>query len=285
MEKDNIRKPAVAGQFYPATKGGLKKNIDFLVNSPFVFNNGLGKPKFKSRTDAVACILPHAGYMYSGAVAGKTVNEIKVKDRVVLIGPNHTGNGAALSIMSEGSWLTPLGEVKIDSHLAKELLKNCDLLQEDNLAHAYEHSLEVELPFLQYFNEKIEISPIIVLSEELSTLKEIGKKLGKTVKDLGIKDSTLIIASTDMTHYEPYTLAQKKDREAIDAILALDEDGLSQKVTRLNISMCGFAAVAIMLSAAKYLGAENAKLVEYQTSGDITRDYSSVVGYAGIIIY
>ena len=273
MEKSKIRKPAVAGQFYPSSNQGLQRQIETLTEKDI------------DRQDAIACMLPHAGYMYSGGVAGHTVSRINIKDKIILLGPNHTGYGTPFSVMAEGIWQTPLGEVKIDSNLAKQILSRCQYLKDDSLAHLYEHSLEVELPFLQYFKKDFGFVPIVVLSDEIDILKEIGKEIAYAIKDSNIKDSTMIVASSDMTHYETQAQAIKKDKEAIQAILDLDEDKLMQKIRELNISMCGYAPVVVMLAAAKQLGAQKAKLIKYQTSGDVTGDKTSVVGYAGIIIY
>lgn len=273
MVKPNVREPTVAGQFYPASSQGLKNQIERFID------------KNAEKSDVIACMLPHAGYVYSGGVAGSTVSCIKIKDKIILLGPNHTGFGLAFSIMTEGTWQTPLGDVKIDSDLANQILKHSQYLEADTLAHTYEHSLEVELPFLQYFKTDFEIVPIAFLSDDKNVLKDIGKELATTIKEANIKDSILLVASSDMTHYEPISAAQKKDKEAIQAILELDEDKLMQKISQFNISMCGYAPVIVMLSCAKLLGANTAKLIKYQTSGDITGDTSSVVGYAGIVIY
>lgn len=273
MERSNIREPAVAGQFYPASSQSLKNQIENLID------------KNADKLDVIACMLPHAGYMYSGKVAAETVSRINIKDKIILLGPNHTGYGAAFSIMTEGLWQTPLGEVKIDSGLAKQILRRSQYLEDDCLAHTYEHSLEVELPFLQYFKTDFEIVPIVLLSDETSALKEIGKEIGTTLKESRLQDLTLLIASSDMTHYEPQVQAQKKDKEAIEAILELDEDKLMGRIKQFNISMCGYAPVISVLSAAKLLGASAAKLIKYQTSADFTGDTSGVVGYAGIVIY
>ncbi|PIP20032.1 MAG: hypothetical protein COX40_06870 [Candidatus Omnitrophica bacterium CG23_combo_of_CG06-09_8_20_14_all_40_11] len=273
MEKSKIiRQPQVAGQFYPSSSQGLKNQIETLID------------KKADKSDIIACMLPHAGYIYSGGVAAQTVSRINIKNKVILLGPNHTGYGARYSIMPEGSWQTPLGEIRIDSDLAQDILKRSKHLQPDNEAHTHEHSLEVELPFLQYFKTDFEIVPIIFLSDEFYVLKEIGEEIANTIKERNIKDSTIIIASSDMTHYEPQDQAQKKDKEAIQAILELNEDKLIDRIQRLNISMCGYAPAITMISAAKLLGAKTAKLIKYQTSGDVTGDMSSVVGYAGIII-
>lgn len=272
MPKTIIRKPAVSGQFYPGSAQKLKQDIEKFID------------KGASRQEGIGCILPHAGYNYSGQVAGKTVSRLIIKDNVVLLGPNHTGLGAQFSIMTEGYWQTPLGEVNINSSLAKGILNKSKNLSDDMGAHLYEHSLEVELPFLQYFNSAVKIVPMVVTEGEISTYKEIAGSIAEAIQDFNLKDSTLIIASSDMTHHEPKRLAEKKDKEAIEAILELNEDKLIDKINRLNISMCGYVPTAIMLIAAKLLGAKQAELISYQTSGDITGDYSSVVGYAGIII-
>jgi len=273
MEKSKIRQPQVAGQFYPSSSQELKSQIENLVD------------KKTDKLDIIACVLPHAGYMYSGSVAAKTLSRINVKEKIILLGPNHTGYGAKFSIMTEGAWRTPLGEVSIDSGLAKEILNNSEYLEDDALAHRYEHSLEVELPFLQYFKADFEIVPMIFLSDELEVLKKIGQEIANTVEKRNLKNSTIIVASSDMTHYEPQDQAKKKDEQAIKAILELDEDELMHKIRGLNISMCGYAPVIAMISAAKCLGAKIAKLINYQTSADVTGDKSSVVGYAGIIVY
>jgi len=273
MGELKIRLPAVAGQFYPSSAGGIKSQIESFID------------KKAKKSDCIACILPHAGYMYSGRVAAETVSQINIKDKIILLGPNHTGFGVAFSIMTEGIWQTPLGEVKIDSVLAKKILENSKYLQNDSLAHAYEHSLEVELPFLQYFKPDFEIVPIAFLSDDLEALKAVGEEIAGVLREPGIKDSVMIVASSDMTHYEPHELASKKDHEAIEAILELNEDKLVERIRRKNITMCGYAPVIAMLKAAKGLGAKEARLVKYQTSGDVTGDKSSVVGYAGVIIY
>ncbi|MDD1778170.1 MAG: AmmeMemoRadiSam system protein B [Candidatus Helarchaeota archaeon] len=272
MGKSNLRKPAVAGQFYPSASSELKKQIESFID------------KKANKFDVYGCVLPHAGYIYSGPVAGYTVSQINIKDRIILLGPNHTGSGTPFSIMTQGIWQTPLGEINIDDELAEALLGSCEYLQDDTLAHLYEHSLEVELPFLQYFKNNFKIVPIAIASNNLSELKEVGKAIASVINKLNIKDSVMIVASSDMTHYEPQSEAEKKDKQAIEAILKLDEDELFQKIRRFNITMCGYAPVAVMLSAVKLLGAQKGRLSKYQTSGDITGDTDSVVGYAGITI-
>jgi AmmeMemoRadiSam system protein B len=276
MESPKIRRPVVAGQFYPASSQGLMKQIRDLLDE--------GREEAPV-SDCLACMLPHAGYVYSGSVAAQTLAQVKVKDKIILLGPNHTGYGAEFGIAKEGSWQTPLGDVSIDSELAAEILKGCKYLRQDYLAHAYEHSLEVELPLLQYFNKDFAIVPITFFPGELQILQEIGRGIAAAIKKLNLKDRTLIVASSDMTHYEPQAEAARKDKEAIQAILDLDEKRLLGKIRELEISMCGCVPVAVMLVAAKELGAQKARLVKYMTSGDVTQDKTSVVGYAGVIIF
>jgi len=265
-----MRNPVVAGQFYPASPSQLKDMIEGLVDEKAV------------KEEVIGAVSPHAGYMYSGAVAGAVMSRIKLKDTAIIMGPNHTGMGKPLSIMTEGDWSTPLGKVKIDSEMAKRILASSAYLQEDSAAHQFEHSLEVQVPFLQYFQSDIKIVPIVLSFATGSIYKQIGKEIARAIKDLNRE--VVIIASSDMTHYEPQESAQKKDNQAIAAILELSEDKLLARVEELDITMCGYAPTASLISAAKELGAREAELVRYQTSGDTTGDYSSVVGYAGIII-
>jgi len=265
-----IRNPVVAGQFYPESASQLKAMIEQLVDEK------------AAKEEVIGLVSPHAGYIYSGPVAGRVISRIKFKDTFVIIGPNHTGMGKPLSIMTEGTWKTPLGEVEIDSELAKQILATSSHLAEDYWAHQYEHSIEVQIPFLQYFKSDIKLVPIVLAHTTGAIYKEIGQEIAQAIKDLN--KEAVIIASSDMTHYEPQESAKRKDTQAIEAILNLDEDELLKRVDKLNISMCGYAAVASLISAAKQLGATGAELVRYQTSGDTTGDYSSVVGYAGIVI-
>ena len=265
-----IRQPVVAGQFYPGSASQLEAMIETLVDEK------------AEKREVIGLVSPHAGYVYSGPVAGAVISRIKFKDTFIIIGPNHSGMGKPLSIMTRGKWKTPLGEVEIDSELGRQILATSSHLQEDAIAHQYEHSIEVQIPFLQYFRSDFRIVPIILGYAGGDTCKEIGREIAKAVRELNRE--VVIIASSDMTHYEPQESAQEKDTQAIDAILDLDEDELLRRVEELDISMCGYAPTASLISAAKELGAKSAELVKYQTSGDTTGDYSAVVGYAGIII-
>ncbi|MFC1928541.1 AmmeMemoRadiSam system protein B [Chloroflexota bacterium] len=265
-----IRNPVVAGQFYPGSPDQLRSMIQGMIDEKAV------------KEEVIGLVSPHAGYIYSGHVAGATISRIKFKDTFIIMGPNHTGGGKPLSIMTEGVWKTPLGEVEIDSELGKRILAASGYLQEDRLAHQYEHSIEVHLPFLQYFKSDIKLVPIILAYASGAIYKEIGKGIAKAIKDLN--KGVVIIASSDMTHYEPQESVQRKDAQAIEAMLDLNEDELLKRVQELNISMCGYAPAVSLISAAKELGATGAELVRYQTSGDTTGDYAAVVGYAGVVI-
>ncbi|MCD6452688.1 MAG: AmmeMemoRadiSam system protein B [Dehalococcoidales bacterium] len=265
-----IRKPVVAGQFYPESATQLSQMIQGMVDNQ------------ATKEEVIGVVSPHAGYIYSGPVAGAVISRIKFRDTFIIMGPNHTGRGKPFSIMTEGSWETPSGEVAIDSELAKQILTNSQYLEEDYEAHQYEHSIEVQLPFLQYFKKAIRMVPITFSYSSSIVYKEIGEAIATAVKQLGRK--AIIIASSDMTHYEPQESARQKDSVAIAAILNLDADELLEQVKKFNISMCGYAPTVAMITAAKELGATSAELVRYQTSGDTTGDYSSVVGYAGVIL-
>jgi AmmeMemoRadiSam system protein B len=265
-----IRNPVVAGQFYPGNPKELKKQIEKFIQ------------KETKKEEVLGIISPHAGYMFSGSVAGAVYSRIKIPDKVIILCPNHTGRGVPFSIITEGGWTTPLGEVKIASSLGKSILENSKYLEEDTSAHTFEHSIEVQLPFLQYLNPKLSFVPVCLSSSNYSCYEDVALAIFNAVKNLG--EQILIIASSDMTHYESHDVANKKDREAIDAILELDEKLFLKRIEGFNISMCGYVPATVMLIACKELGAKVAKLVKYQTSGDITGDYSEVVGYAGIIV-
>ena len=267
-----LRMPEVAGQFYPGKAVELRELLDKIVD------------KKSKKINCLGCMLPHAGYAYSGLVAAETISRVKVANTCIIIGPNHTGLGGQFSIMKEGSWNLPFGDVKINSNLAEKFIENCGLLEVDNIAHEREHSLEVIVPFLQYLNPKVEIVPIVASVGNLDNYRDIGQRLAAVVKSEGIQKDVLFIASSDMTHYEDDKIVRKKDNLAIEAILELNEEKLLVCLKMNKISMCGFVPVSIMLSYSKSLGAQKAQLIKYETSGDTTGDFSSVVGYAGVIV-
>ena len=265
-----IREAAVAGQFYPGRPGELREMIRQMTDSK------------ADRKEVIGVVSPHAGFIYSGPVAGAVFSAIKFTDTFIIIGPNHRGMGKPLSITTGGSWETPLGEVQIDSGLAKAMLASSAGLEEDTLAHRYEHSLEVQLPFLQYFKPDVKIVPIVLAQAAPQVYQGIGRAVAGVLKSRG--EAVVIVASSDMTHYEPHESAKAKDKKAIEAILSLDAEELVRRIGRYDISMCGYAPVISLITAALEMGAGRTELVKYQTSGDVSGDYTSVVGYAGIII-
>jgi hypothetical protein len=265
-----IRNAAVAGQFYPGWAGELKEMISSMTD------------KAAEKAEVIGIVSPHAGYVYSGPVAGAVFSRIKFSGTFVLIGPNHRGMGKPLGIATDGVWKTPLGDVPIDRELAKAILKSSDNLEEDSAAHRYEHSLEVQVPFLQYFKPDVMIVPILLSLANPLVYKEVGKAVAEAIKGTG--SDAIILASSDMTHYEPHERAKEKDRKAIDSILELDADEMLKRLSKYQISMCGYAPVVSLITAARLMGARKAELVKYQTSGDTSGDYSAVVGYASIII-
>jgi AmmeMemoRadiSam system protein B len=265
-----VRNPAVAGQFYPAMPEQLQTQVE----------QYLEKNQVRELVRAIVC--PHAGLMYSGPVAGAVYSRVQIPDTLLLVGPNHTGLGPPLSIYAEGGWNMPNGTVSIDHRLATDLLARCPRAESDTEAHRSEHCLEVQLPFLQHLRPRAAIVPVIMMSTELDVCRDLGEAMAAAV--LQAQRPILIIASTDMTHYEPDAVARRKDQWAIDEILALNPVGLHRVIREKRISMCGFAPTVAALFAALRLGAKQAKLVKYMTSGETSGDYDQVVGYAGLLI-
>jgi hypothetical protein len=269
-----LRHPAVAGRFYPGDPDDLRTEArGYLSQSSF------GK---QSPVRAVGCIAPHAGYMYSGHVAGAVFARVEIPRRCIVMCPNHTGMGVPLSVMSEGAWETPLGEVPIDGELAKALKQRFPALQEDSAAHRAEHAAEVELPFLQIRQAELKFVPIALGTRQFEALEQLGKAIADVVA--AQKDPVLIIASSDMNHYESDAVTRVKDHRAIERILTFDPRGLFDVVTQQDISMCGLGPAVAMLTAARQLGAKSAELVKYATSGDVSGDRDTVVGYAGVVV-
>lgn len=269
-----IRNPVVAGQFYPGGEKHLMDEIRTLRGKDIL-----------EKTDAVGVLSPHAGYIYSGHVAALTLASIKPKRNYVIIGPNHTGLGSAFGISSCDAWRTPLGDVRINEELAEKIAAGSRNITREDMSNSQEHSIEVQLPFLQASAESdFRFVPIVASYAGVAVYGELGKAIAHAARSLKIEKDLVIIASSDMTHYEPLDVAKEKDRLAIDAMLELDEKKLIETISGHDISMCGYAPAAIMITAAKALGASCARLVKYETSGDRSGDYSSVVGYAGIIV-
>lgn len=276
-----VRRPAVAGIFYPFNYDELKASIE----DSFLHELGPRKkpPSNEIIGEKVVLISPHAGYMYSGPVAAHgyyACSYLKSIELVVITGPNHYGIGSGVATVKEGVWETPLGRVEVDFDSAKRLVELSGIVDFDDSAHMREHSIEVQIPFLQYiFHEKIKILPISMMLQDMSTAIDVGKAIANCVKD----KKFLLIASSDFTHYEPQETALRKDSEAIKAILQMDVSKLYDVIENLNVTMCGYGPVAAMITAAKELKITNGKLLKYATSGDITGDYGSVVGYASIL--
>jgi AmmeMemoRadiSam system protein B len=276
-----VRLPCQAGAFYAGTAEALKRQIEEC------FLHELGPGGIPSVVEGgsrriVGLICPHAGYMYSGPVAAHAYHSLALDGRpdvVVIFGPNHTGYGSALAIMNEGSWRTPLGDVEVDSEIANQIVRESRLIDVDDVAHRYEHSIEVQLPFLQYlFGSKFKIVPICFLMQDLHSSIEVGQATAKVL----LGKNAIIIASSDMTHYEPHKVAEKKDKIALQAVLEMDEVKFYSTIEERQVSACGYGPITALIAAAKVLGAKEAKLLCYKTSGDVSGDYSAVVGYAAV---
>ena len=276
-----VRRPTQAGAFYAGDAEALRKQIEtcFLHDfgpkkRPEVNKNGV--------REVVGLVCPHAGYMYSGAVAANAYYELAQDgkpDIIVILGPNHTGYGSALALMNDGVWCTPLGDVEIDAETANLIVKKTCIVNIDDAAHLFEHSIEVQLPFLQYlYGSEFKFVPVCFKIQDLSSAIEVGKALTKVLTS----KNAVVIASSDMTHYEPQRNAAAKDMAALEAVEAMDEKRFYSIIETQNVTACGYGPIATVITAAKGLGAKEAKLLCYKSSGDITGDYSGVVGYAAV---
>jgi len=274
-----VRQPAVAGRFYPGNAQHLRTEVETFTTARAV----AGQHSVDTKIPAVGCVVPHAGYVYSGAVAGALYRRLALPRRFVILCPNHTGVGRQLAIMSHGAWRTPLGDASVDTELAGSLKSAMPGLMEDPEAHRYEHALEVQLPFLQVLRPDFQFVPITVGTSNFEALTTLGEAIGDLLA--GLSEASLVVASSDMNHYESDNVTRVKDQSAIDQILALDPRGLYDTVRGGNISMCGYAPATIMLTAARKMGATKAELIRYATSGDVSGDLDMVVGYAGIAVY
>ncbi len=263
-----MRAPAVSGQFYPRSKKDLLRELSRCFN---------GIPR--TMRDVLGAVVPHAGYIYSGRTAAHVYTSLPDADTFVMLGPNHTGYGSPVSVSSE-TWVTPLGEAGADLEFIRALPKR--IIYQDETAHKYEHSLEVQLPFLQYRFKDFKIVPICMGMQDEETAIEVGQEIAEAVNKVDKK--VVIIASSDFTHYRPDKVARENDKYYIESILNMDIPGFYQRLQRRDASVCGYGPIAAMLAAAKSLGAKKATLLNYSTSGDATGDVSAVVGYAGIIV-
>lgn len=265
-----IRPAAVAGRFYPSEAEILSKQIAGF------------QPAEQQKASALGCVVPHAGYMYSGPVAGAVYASIEIPQRCILLGPRHFPRGEPMAILTRGSFATPLGEAQIDEELAAALAHECPRLREDAVAHEREHSLEVQIPFLQSLARNFRFVPVVLATDRYGAVEELGRAVAKVIG--AAAEPVLAIASTDMNHYENDAITRVKDNLAIERILALDPRGLFDTVRREGITMCGYGATTALLVAMRELGATDARLVRYATSGDASGDREQVVGYAGIVI-
>jgi AmmeMemoRadiSam system protein B len=276
-----IRKPAVAGLFYELDPDSLRKQIEWC------FQHKLGPgsiPKIGNKRNIKGVISPHAGYVYSGPVAANTYYEIAedgFPETFIILCPNHTGMGSGVSTMNQGSWETPLGYADIDAEFANVMIQNSGIIDVNPEAHLKEHSAEVQLPFLQYLNPDFQFVPVTMWMQDMETSAEIGISIQKTASELG--RDVVVIASTDFTHYQPQKVAETQDMQVIDAIKAMDENLMMERVKQLNISMCGYGPVAATMIATKKMGARICEFKKYATSGDATGDKASVVAYASAV--
>ncbi len=264
------RQAAVAGQFYSGTAHELNSDLAALVSE------AADNPK------VVGVISPHAGYVYSGAVAGHLFSSVVIPDTVLVLGPNHRGIGAGAALYPDGSWQTPLGTVPISARLNSLLRQHVPFIQDDTVAHQSEHSLEVQIPFLQYLNPQLSISAICLAHGGFDPVRRIGEGVAAAIR--AYSGDVLIVASSDMTHYESAESAKRKDFLALDRVTAFDPEGLLDVCRRERITMCGVVPTAVMLVAARALGAVRAEVLAYATSGDVTGDDRQVVGYAAVTV-
>jgi AmmeMemoRadiSam system protein B len=268
-----LRLPAVAGTFYPSNPDELSALV----------RKYSGSVARDARMSVRACLVPHAGYVYSGHVAGAVLGAIALPKKIIILGVRHSPRGESLAILSSGAWRTPLGDTPIDEPLAQALLKACPLLREDSVAHSAEHSLEVQVPFLQVLAPGFAFVPVALGTIRLESLVSAGEALGRVLADSD--DDVLLLTTSDLNHYEDDATTRDKDHKAIEKLLALDARGLYDICQNEEISMCGLGPAVAMLTALNALGVKKAELVKYATSGDVSGDRDAVVGYAGMIFF
>ena len=268
MNQSPVREAQFAGSWYPTT---LEEAESYWDPQP-------------QRISAKAVVCPHAGWMYSGKLAGEVYGQVASADTFIILGPNHTGRGsAATSLFSKGQWNLPQNSILIDEEIAEDILHASEFLSEDVEAHAREHSIEVQIPFVLLLNAKAKLVPIVMRDYDPEIYQDLGRSIAAACRKHP-ETRILLVASTDMTHYESKASAAQKDRAAIERMIAVDPDGLYEIVQHLGISMCGVGPTAAVLTSARTLGATEGRLVGYATSGDVTRDEDSVVGYAGLVV-
>jgi AmmeMemoRadiSam system protein B len=266
-----VRKPTVHGNFYPGSKNILTEELGKYV------------PSVETRKKVIGLISPHAGYIFSAGCAGKAFGAVEVPGVVIILGVNHYGFGHPFALDGHDSWKTPLGEAEVHKELREKLVKDSKIFEIDSNASIKEHSLEVQVPFIQYRNPEAKILPITIAGGDVQRLITAGKEIAALVKENS--GDVLIVASTDMSHYISVERAREKDKKAIDKIVQLDPEGLYNTVLMERISMCGAAPTSIMLSAALELGAKKAEIIDYTNSGTVMGDYNRVVAYLSMIVY
>ncbi len=277
----NLRRPSQSGVFYPNSRESLLSIIQDCFTHK-LGPGGLPEVRGDDNKRIIGVISPHAGYIYSGVIAAfsyKILAQYKELKTAIIIGPNHTGIGSGISIMTKGEWETPLGRVKINEKIAEAIVKASSIIDIDDTAHRYEHSIEVQIPFLQYlFKDKISIVPISMMMQDIESSAEIATAIFKASNE----GNMAIIASSDMTHYENQLSAEQKDKMALDSIMKLDIEGLYKVIATHNISICGYGPIAVLMNYAELSKVTEIRLEAYRTSGDISKDYTSVVGYASV---
>ena len=266
-----LRLPAIAGRFYPSHPADLTALIHKYTGP------GPGRPSIPVR----ACLVPHAGYVYSGHVAGAVLARIVLPKKIIVLGVRHYPRGEPAAILSSGSWRTPLGDARIDEELAEALKNACSLLREDSVAHSAEHSLEMQLPFLQVLEPEFTFVPLALGTLQFEHLVDVGEGLARVLEDS--KNDVLLLTTSDLNHYEDEATTRIKDRMAIEQLLALEPRGLYDTCGKHGISMCGLGPAVAMLTALNQLGVKRSELVKYATSAYVSGDREAVVGYAGMI--
>jgi hypothetical protein len=277
----NLRRPSQSGVFYPTSRESLLSTIQDCFTHK-LGPGGLPEVRCDGNKRIIGVISPHAGYIYSGYIAAfsyKILAQYEEPKTAIIIGPNHTGIGSGISIMTKGEWETPLGRVKINENIAAAIVQASSIIDIDDTAHQYEHSIEVQIPFLQYlFKDKISIVPISMMMQDIESSIEIATAIFKASNE----GNMVIIASSDMTHYEKQLSAEQKDKIALDCIIKLDIEGLYKVIDTNNISMCGYGPIAVLMNYAQLSKVTEVRLEAYRTSGDVSKDYTSVVGYASV---
>lgn len=266
------RQPIVSGQFYPGSSEALSRQVEEYIKQ--------GEPAAEKRT--LLAMVPHAGYPFSGPTAGKVMAEANLSDRLLLLGPNHSGRGRALAVWPEGTWKTPMGGLKVDSGLADALFEAEPRLKRDYEAHMYEHSLEVVVPFIESVRPEARILPVCVAEHRLEVLFSVAENIAGVLSKSS--EPISIVVSSDMSHYVSHQSAKERDFMALQAIEAMDPKALAETVRRENITMCGVLPMTLGLAVAKAMGAQSSRVVDYSTSGDASGDYERVVGYAGVLV-